>query len=93
MRRSKTDALIAALERLIAERDKIAEAAKMLGELQAEANRRCVWERDRAYWGGAYSGGCGVKWTFYGGGPRLSGAKFCPGCGGRILIPRRGGQS
>lgn len=92
MRRSKTDTLVAALERLLAERDRIAEAAKTLRELQEEANRRCVWERDPAYWG-AYAGGCGVKWTFSGGGPRLSGAKFCPGCGGRILMPRNGGKS
>jgi hypothetical protein len=59
-----------------------------LAELKRDPARvsPCIWEcssdPDVSFWNTS----CGEAWTFITGGPKENGMKFCPYCGGRLII-------
>lgn len=49
----------------------------------------CVWtEADGLDYGDYWESACGETWSFIDGGPTENHARFCHGCGGRIVLNR-----
>ena len=49
---------------------------------EASGEASCTWTSDEDLWEGA----CGVAWTFIDGGPEENHVRYCPECGGKLVI-------
>lgn len=61
---------------------------RLLGHLVHAVNNMtrsdCVWTRDPNY--EYWSAGCGLEWSLDDGDPADNGMKFCPACGGALVV-------
>lgn len=53
----------------------------------APAQKVCEWRQDDdVFMPGTWDGACGAKWTFTEGGPVDNEMRFCPECGGHVVL-------
>jgi hypothetical protein len=71
--------------------DKVFEQRKRIKELESQMNRECVWTVDTIGYEDTpedifWRSGCGMAYVFASSGVKENGFKFCPFCGGRLVV-------